>query len=406
MAQPAPGDFPIDPTTTSGDILADILNRQFEWINTTNSGATPPQRTFPGQLWLDTSVTASPDGVLRLRNGANNAWIAIINSAAIVNFTPVRQGAGPGQGTNTVSIGWSASLGKVLISVDNNPFGNAWPITVEGSARGIRSAGAAAGAEIYLNWSDPGDVPAYLHGGHSPTDARVVPPSRLTVNRAASAGYADNAGAVNGISGWAYSNQNYNPPYLWSTAGSGTSQFLVQPGNLSVNYANSANTANYAASAGSVGRAANSDNADRFQGRQGEYWLNNGDSAVRNLRNNATIQLLTSLSGYGDVWWAVNPSDERLKKDIAPTVADSLADIEQMQFKQFRFRDDVTTYPVDDGRLHPVGLIAQEMEQVSPAWVNNLGSFKQPDQYALLMTALHGIQQLIARVRGLEGRNA
>ena len=74
MTQPLASDFPIDPTTTSGTALADILNRFSDSVNTSNSGASPPPDTTPGMLWLDTSVTPP---IMRIRNAANTGWNSI-----------------------------------------------------------------------------------------------------------------------------------------------------------------------------------------------------------------------------------------------------------------------------------------------------------------------------------------
>jgi hypothetical protein len=75
MTQPLASDFPIDPTTTSGTALADILNRFSDSVNSSNAGATAPPDTTPGMLWLDTSSGAN--GVLRMRNAANTGWVTI-----------------------------------------------------------------------------------------------------------------------------------------------------------------------------------------------------------------------------------------------------------------------------------------------------------------------------------------
>ncbi len=75
MAQPLSTDFPIDPQTTSGTALADILNRFADTVNTTNSGATEPADKFPGMMWLDTS--GGGEGVLKMRNAANTGWITL-----------------------------------------------------------------------------------------------------------------------------------------------------------------------------------------------------------------------------------------------------------------------------------------------------------------------------------------
>src|SRR5262245_45022728 len=74
MSQQLPDDFPIDPTTTSGDELAEILNRMNAAMQSTNSGATAPSSTYPGMQWLDTSVTPS---VLRIRNAGNTGWLTV-----------------------------------------------------------------------------------------------------------------------------------------------------------------------------------------------------------------------------------------------------------------------------------------------------------------------------------------
>jgi hypothetical protein len=107
--------------------------------------------------------------------------------------------------------------------------------------------------------------------------------------------------------------------------------------------------------------------------------------------------LIGTIGGAGDFWWAINASDERLKKDIAPTQADSLAQIMRLRFVGYRFRTDVIELPIDDGQFHPVGLLAQEAEKIEPAWINSLGTFKQPAMYELLMSAMHAIQQLKAQ---------
>lgn len=385
MAQSLPEDWPIDPVSTSGTALADVLNRQSDAINTSNSGATPPPRTMPGMFWLDTSSTTSPSGVLRMRDAANQAWIAFFDSA----HTPATQ----------------ADVGVAIAAHEAQPDPHPMyylrgDAIVADSALALRGGGTAAGARMVFAWDDPGGVPAYLWGGNG-ADGFVVPPGRLSVNYANSAG---NANAVNGISGWSYTNLNYNPPYLWATAGSGDHQFLVQPGNLSVNYANSASYVDTA------------NNANLFQGRDGNYWLNNGDTAVRNLRNNGVIQLLSGLAGFGDVWWPINISDERLKTDIEPTAEDSLAKIMRIVFRQFRFRTDLAwqsapgdpedhpaTVYLDDGHLHPIGAIAQEIETIDPEWVSDAGSYKGINTIAMLMDACHAIQQLGGRVRALEG---
>jgi hypothetical protein len=80
MAQELSSDFPIDPNTTSGTALADILNRQNSALQSSNSGAAAPPSTYPGMLWLDTSTSAS--GVLKVRNADNTGWITLADTAS------------------------------------------------------------------------------------------------------------------------------------------------------------------------------------------------------------------------------------------------------------------------------------------------------------------------------------
>ena len=66
---------------------------------------------------------------------------------------------------------------------------------------------------------------------------------------------------------------------------------------------------------------------------------------------------------------------------------------------------------MDDGHLHTIGVIAQEIETIDPEWVSDAGRYKAVDTLAMLVDALHATQQLsrlvealAERVRMLEGR--
>jgi hypothetical protein len=50
------------------------MNLAIQALVSLSSGPTEPQTIFPGQLWLDTTI--QPDGLLRMRNLLNSAWIA------------------------------------------------------------------------------------------------------------------------------------------------------------------------------------------------------------------------------------------------------------------------------------------------------------------------------------------
>lgn len=54
------------------------INAALQALVSNSSGPVEPTTTYPGQLWLDTTV--APNGALRMRNQANNAWINIPTS--------------------------------------------------------------------------------------------------------------------------------------------------------------------------------------------------------------------------------------------------------------------------------------------------------------------------------------
>lgn len=70
MAQSS--DFVVD--DGSGTLLLSQLNTMLPALASGNSGATAPLNPYPFMFWGDTSVTPA---VLRQRNAANTAWIAL-----------------------------------------------------------------------------------------------------------------------------------------------------------------------------------------------------------------------------------------------------------------------------------------------------------------------------------------
>ena len=59
----------------SGANFRSELNTILAAVVSQNSGSTAPTTTYAYQLWIDTS--ASPNPLLKLRNGANSAWITV-----------------------------------------------------------------------------------------------------------------------------------------------------------------------------------------------------------------------------------------------------------------------------------------------------------------------------------------
>lgn len=184
-------------------------------------------------------------------------------------------------GGNSIYMGWNGS--QIDVQVDNSYFGGTWPINISGS-------------------------------------------SASTSGNAATAGYANNSGAVNGISGWNYSNRAKNPVYLWATDGGSNDQYLTQPGNLNVNYANSSNYANTAGNANALG------------GVGPGSFVRTNDGSVTNLRVwqdwNDTILLEVATQGN----WSAVPANSTFSRAVTlfsygPTMADLTSKVEALEAK-------------------------------------------------------------------------
>ncbi|RLC36307.1 hypothetical protein DRH27_05410 [Candidatus Falkowbacteria bacterium] len=81
MSQRLPTDFGIDPYTTSGIELAQILDRMAGALDSTNSGLVRPDYAIAGTLWLDTTGAGGSPSLLDLRmfDGVADILIAQFN---------------------------------------------------------------------------------------------------------------------------------------------------------------------------------------------------------------------------------------------------------------------------------------------------------------------------------------
>ena len=125
------------PSGPSGLAMRQQVNLITEALRTSNSGATAPTPTAAGMLWFDTSATP---GVLKQRNSANDAWVAVVVAPA----TPTTV-TGVGQFQNTVSV-----FGEELFL----PAGGTWAYALQvynSSGQFIETYGtvAAGGSSIY-----------------------------------------------------------------------------------------------------------------------------------------------------------------------------------------------------------------------------------------------------------------
>lgn len=157
-----------------------------------------------------------------------------------------------------------------------------------------------------------------------------------------------------------------------------------------------------------IDRATAANNSDALGGRSWDQYLhNNGAGNPRYIRNQGVGFLIAGIDGYGEVNWPVGPSDERLKHQIAATKQDSLKIIQQLPFIEFSFHpihNDATgeDFHVDDEHLHELGLSAQKAQAIDRELVSDVGTYLQLIPQELALLALHGVQQLLARVVALE----
>jgi len=286
---------------------------------------------------LDDAIRYSISFTAKLRDGVGFSAGAIV---AGLGYTPVVRGGIAGTDTNAVNIGYNPTLSKMVVASNGNSFSNTWPIDITGNAATSTNATTAANANA-LGGSGSAE---YVRRWSADT-VRVGWNGSLVIIEI-------NGNAFGGVIPMAV------PWSLVQSRPSDLGSFSNGPG--------------YMVDADVIRRA----------------------GSVTNMSNIGSANLTANIAGFGLVSWSVVPSDARLKKDIAPTMEDSLAKISRIDFRQFRFRDDVTDAPVDDGRLHRVGVIAQELDAIDSAWVNRSGTWLAPDQQALLYEALHAVKQL------------
>ena len=180
-----------------------------------------------------------------------------------------------------------------------------------------------------------------------------------------------------------WSGQGGQPTWIWG-GNDGVNMYVYNPSNWSVNYAASAN---YATTAGSVGGISTPCKA---YGNAHTLQWDGGSGNINFTVDSTFIAYLHQ-----------NVSDVRLKENIAPNKLDSLAMIDQIDFKEYDFKD--------SGRHVNTGVIAQEVEQFAPDWIHTADNGQFTDAkflhtHNMLLSALHAIQQLSAEVKTLKAQ--
>lgn len=132
MAQSS--DFVVD--DGSGTLLLSQLNTMLPALASCNSGPTAPSAPVGGMLWLDTGTSPA---VLRQRNNANTAWIAL--GPETVAATTIR---GNSSGSAAAIGDISMATLKTMLGWSGSIVGNGWAITPIGLILQWGSTGAIA----------------------------------------------------------------------------------------------------------------------------------------------------------------------------------------------------------------------------------------------------------------------
>jgi hypothetical protein len=175
-------------------------------------------------------------------------------------------------------------------------------------------------------------------------------------------------------------------------------------GNLSGNV-----TGNVSGSSGScTGNAATATSAT-YANRSGEVY-NSGNCSM--YAGNAAYQLMLQAadgnpvvydSGMSAIWsgqygWV---SDRRLKENILPTIRTGMDTVNAIRVVDYSWRPGT---PRDDGGKTHTGVIAQELAEVIPTAVGDVGGTLMLDQGAIIPFLVKAVQELAAEVALLKAR--
>lgn len=440
MTQQLPGDFPIDPTTTSGTALADILNRQNGAMNSTNAGPVAPTTNFPGQQWLDTSVAPA---VLRIRNAGNTGWDVVPTSASSallpngsVTVPALAFASEPGTG-------WYRRSGGIIgmSFAGRSPFGfdlNANNFAITAGANGNASVSldrvTAAGYTNSITGRVGGlarwDV--QLGGGGAVADFNIVRfndagagvDTALTIARATgTVGFSSgiylganpqfamyqsgNIRILQFQNSWGFQWDAATGNLAWARNGVASTTFVAS-GDL---YAGG-NV--YCGVSGGLGMVQNGNNphirftADQWKLEWGAgnliYYHPNGTSLF-NLRADGVI--IAAGGGFkpGGGPWS-DSSDVRIKEDVQD-YGQGLAAVLQLRPVTYRFKAETGR----DSKVLYHGLIAQEAELPMPEMVTSkatkVGSIELPDMRfldtsPLVFALVNAVKELTRRLEKIE----
>lgn len=167
----------------------------------------------------------------------NVTWtLAEIGAQAALGFTPVRQGGGAGQLTNTVHIGWGNTAG-LLLQVDSTDFANNWPISIsKNAATATKLATARTIGGVAFDGTANINLPGVNTAGNQNTSGNAGSATKLATARTLTIGSSAKAFDGTGNVSWSLAEigaaaLNHTHAYLPLTGGAITGNIVVGGAN-------------------------------------------------------------------------------------------------------------------------------------------------------------------------------
>jgi hypothetical protein len=353
------------------------MNAAIQALASSNAGPVEPTVSYPGQLWLDTTIT--PNGQLRQRNQANNGWVAPLMGEPYA-FAPADMSMLSRTNAPGARIAWNSKAdgtGTDLMSLQK-----AGTLTVAGA---ITGTGAITGG----SFSTTGTVTAV---GVTTTTGNVTAGSGLFASPTASAVLAT-TGAGN-----VYLRPN--------GGGSGTGQtYVASNGQLTVAGPFICSGSIYSQNSGYTCKAgmAGTTRPNVFN------WDWAGGAVIYFYADNTLIGSLTTSSDY------------RIKKDVADLGSrwETVKTLRPIKYTQAAYtpqsemdagRDPNDPFIKSDD-IERWGFIAHELQaamipSAASGEKDTPDEIQSPNPWTLLAALTSALQEAMTRIEALEGAAA
>lgn len=185
LASPAFTGVATVPTPSVGNNSQQIANTAFikaalDALVSAAPGTLDTLNELAAALGNDPNFATTMASQLALKADQSTVTAGLADKQPLLGYTPVQQGTGVGQGTNTVKIGWAGSA--LRVAVDATDFASTWPIGVSGNA---------ATATVLQNARTINGVPFNGSANITVYDSTKVANSRITISTAAPSGGVD-----------------------------------------------------------------------------------------------------------------------------------------------------------------------------------------------------------------------